>query len=171
MQLEHILMAHGLIGRGGGKSKDNIPPPPITNFIAIVVGDSIKLTWTNPMDTDFVGVRIVRKVGSYPSSTSDGMIIYEGNLTTFTDNDITLGVVHYYRAFTYDFDNNYNHDTGQQTNAIVKISQTAPVPALYSHPAIVFSVILVDVLLAIVGADGAVCSILTITLVCCPVSV
>ena len=126
MQLEQILQAHGLIGRGGGKSKDEIPPPPITNFKATIVGDSIKLTWTNPMDTDFVGVRIVRKVGSYPSSTSDGMIIYEGNLTTFTDNDITLGVVHYYRAFTYDFDNNYNHDTGQQTNVIVKISQTAP---------------------------------------------
>jgi len=63
------------------QAKTIFHPPPITNFNATVVGESIKLTWTNPDDTDFVGVRIVRKDSSYPSSPSDGLVVYEGKFT------------------------------------------------------------------------------------------
>lgn len=133
MQLEHILQAHGLIGRGG-KSKDNIPPPPITNSVVVVIGNSLELTWTNPDDTDFIGVRIVRKTSGYPPSINDGDIVYEGNSQTFSDSNVTLGIVYYYRAFTYDFDKNYNFDTGQQVNGIIKLSQATPsVPTMASR--------------------------------------
>lgn len=133
MQLEHILMAHGLIGRGGGKSKDNIPPPPITNFLATVAGETIKLTYSLPIDSDFVGLLILGKNDSYPSGISDGDTVLNKNIedggtipSEVVDSNITLGTRRYYRAFPYDWDKNYQTDTGQQANAIVKISQTAP---------------------------------------------
>lgn len=133
MQLEHILQAHGLLGRGGGKSKDNIPPPPITNLQATVVGQTIKLTWTNPNDSDFIGLMIRGKNGSYPSGPNDGDTVFNKNIeeggtitTEYTDSDITLGTRKYYRAFPYDWDKNYQTDTGQQVNAIVKITQSKP---------------------------------------------
>lgn len=122
MQLEHILMTHGLIGRG--KSKDNIPPPPITNFNTTVVDNTIKLTWSNPNDSDFVGLLIVGKNDSYPSEISDGDTVLNKNIedggtipTELIDSNITVGTRKYYRAFPYDFDKNYQTDTGQQTSA------------------------------------------------------
>ena len=80
MQLEHILAAHGLIGRGGGKSKDEIPPPPITNFNATVVGNVIKLTYSIPVDSDFIGLLIIGKDESYPASISDGDVVLDKNI-------------------------------------------------------------------------------------------
>ena len=74
MNLEYILQTHGLIGRSSGKSKDEIPPPPITNFLATVVNETIKLTWTNPNDTDFIGLLIIGKNSNYPAGINDGDI-------------------------------------------------------------------------------------------------
>ena len=133
MQLEHILQAHGLMGAGFAKSKDNIPPPPITNFTAIAIGETVKLTYTIPDDSDFIGLLIIGKNGNYPTGIDDGDVVLDKNIedgetipTEVVDNNITLGVKRYYRAFPYDWDRNYQTDTGQQTSVIIKISPTAP---------------------------------------------
>ncbi len=133
MQLEHILQAHGLMGAGFAKSKDNIPPPPITNFTAIAIGETVKLTYTIPADSDFIGLLIIGKNGNYPTGIDDGDVVLDKNIedgetipTEVVDNNITLGVKRYYRAFPYDWDRNYQTDTGQQTSVIIKISPTAP---------------------------------------------
>lgn len=133
MQLEHILQAHGLIGRGGGKGKDNIPPPPITNFRATIVGETIKLTYSIPDDSDFIGLLIVGNNKGYPTGINDGDVVLNVNIedggtipTEVIDENITQGVRRYYRAFPYDWDRNYNTDTGQQVSEIIKISQLAP---------------------------------------------
>ena len=141
MNLEYILQTHGLIGRSSGKSKDEIPPPPITNFLATVVNETIKLTWTNPNDTDFIGLLIIGKNSNYPAGINDGDIVLNKNIedggtisTEVIDSNITKGIKRYYRAFPYDWDRNYQTDTGQQANAIVKISQTAPsIPTMASR--------------------------------------
>lgn len=120
-----------------GSSKDNIPPPPITNFQATVDGSALKLTWTNPIDTDFVGLLIVRKTGSYPAHEADGAIVYDVNKiddpstvigTQYVDTSVAPGITYYYRAFPYDFDNNYQADTGQQD------SERIPVDDLWGTP-------------------------------------
>lgn len=111
MNIDFILQSHGLMG---GKSKDKVPPPPITNFQAEGGNGSVILTWDNPIDTDFIGVRIQRKTGDYPTSPTDGTTIFNGVATTFTDTSVTNDVTYYYRAFTYDYDNNFNDATSQQ---------------------------------------------------------
>lgn len=125
MQLEHILQAHGLVGRGT-KVVDLPPPPPVTNFKATEVGVTAKLDWTNPVDTGFVSVRILRKTGGYSAGLNDGVVVYEGDGETYTDSNIDLGVTYYYRAFTLGHADNANTDTGQQVNIKVKDTQTAP---------------------------------------------
>ncbi|MFD2681220.1 hypothetical protein [Bacillus seohaeanensis] len=120
MDINSILMAHGVIkGGGGSSSKDTIPPPPITNFKVDSVGDGfVNLSWTNPDDTDFAGVKIQRKEGGYPSSPTDGITAYDGLDSTITDSGLTNSVEYFYRAFTYDFDDNFNQDVGQQVSGM-----------------------------------------------------
>jgi len=108
------LILHGLIG---GKSKDKAPPPPITNFSAEEKDSAVKLTWVNPVDTDFAGLRIMRKTDGYPTGPSDGTLIYSGGANTYTDTGLINGTTYYYRAFTFDFDRNFNTDPSQQVTA------------------------------------------------------
>jgi hypothetical protein len=120
MDINSILMAHGVIRGGGGvSSKDTVPPPPITNFNVDSVGDGfVSLSWTNPDDTDFAGVKIQRKESGYPSSPTDGATVYDGLDSTVTDSGLTNSVEYFYRAFTYDFDDNFNQDVGQQVSGM-----------------------------------------------------
>ncbi len=78
-----------------------------------------------PDNNDFgtwAGVRIVRKVGSAPSSPTDGDVIYEGSGVSFTDTDPPSSGVVYYTAFSYNSDKSewssgvtlyVNMDTGE----------------------------------------------------------
>lgn len=111
MNIDYILQAHGIIS---GKSKDKIPPPSISNFEGMGDDKKVILTWTNPVDTDFVGVRIMRKQGGFPTGIKDGVMVYTGGGTTYTDVGLINEVKYYYRAFTYDWDNNYNEETTTQ---------------------------------------------------------
>lgn len=116
MNINYDLFAHGIIG---SRSKDKTPPPPITNFKASVNQElQISLTWDNPIDTDFVGLRIQRKEGSYPKSITDGDTVFNGVSNIYIDKYMEVDVEYYYRIFTYDYDNNFNTDTTQQTVGI-----------------------------------------------------
>lgn len=108
------LVLHGIVG---GKSKDKIPPPPISNFQAKADDKKVLLSWVNPIDTDFVGVRILRKTEGYPSSPTDGVLVYSGGGTTYEDTGLTNDVTYYYRAFSFDWDKNFNDDISQQVSA------------------------------------------------------
>ena len=123
MNVDYLLMAHGF---GGKKSKDKIPPPKVIGFTVTKNGNNADMTWTNPVDTDFVGVAIVKKLKGYPTSATDGEVIYKGNGTKFTDTKVQTAEYVYYRAFSYDFDNNYNTEDGQTGRILVKGTQTAP---------------------------------------------
>lgn len=97
---------------------DTTPPNPITNFIATKGNAQIALSWTNPTNSDFAGVKILRQTSAYPTSTSDGIVVYNGIGTTYTDTSLDNDTAYYYRAFTYDTSNNYNDtETGQEVSA------------------------------------------------------
>ena len=117
MNIDYILQNHG-IGGGSGTSKDKTPPPPCTNFTATSGNAQVVLAWVNPVDTDFVGVKILRKEGSYPTSPTDGVLVYSGANTSYTDTTVTNGTQYFYHAFTFDYDNNFNTtESGQEATA------------------------------------------------------
>ncbi|MBV4450171.1 hypothetical protein KM792_10955 [Clostridium tyrobutyricum] len=93
---------------------DRIPPGTISNFTAMPGDAKITLSWVNPTDEDFAGVKILRKEGSYPTSVTDGIVIYVGANQTYDDTNVENDVTYYYRAFPYDLQGNYNTTEEQQ---------------------------------------------------------
>ncbi|WP_189910962.1 hypothetical protein [Clostridium cochlearium] len=100
---------------------DRVPPNPVTNFTAENGNAQVILTWSNPTDEDFAGVKILRKEGSYPLSVTDGTLVYTGANTSYVDITVINDTTYYYRIFPYDTSNNYNTTvTGQQVSATPK---------------------------------------------------
>ena len=60
------------------------------------------LTWGNPPDSDFAGVRIVRKTDSFPTGPNDGTLVYSGVGVSYDDTQVTNGTTYYYGAFAFD---------------------------------------------------------------------
>jgi len=89
------------------------PPDSVTEFrlkeIAVSSQNySIDLSWKNPKNRDFKGIRLIRKTGNSPSSQNDGQAIASGNIESFQDKTVTPGVIYYYRIYTYDEIPNYS---------------------------------------------------------------
>lgn len=73
----------------------------------------VKLTWANPSDSKFKGVRILYKTGGYPSSVTDGTVLYTGTGTSVEKTGLANGTTYYFRAFAYNLSNNiYSYNTG-----------------------------------------------------------
>lgn len=85
-----------------------IPSNPINNLTARPTATGVYLTWNNPIDSNFKSIRLVRKTGSYPTSITDGTIVYEGGLEYFDDTPLNVGTLYYYRAFTLGQNNLWN---------------------------------------------------------------
>jgi peptidoglycan hydrolase-like protein with peptidoglycan-binding domain/phosphodiesterase/alkaline phosphatase D-like protein len=66
------------------------------------------LNWNDPNQTSFVRTIIVKKAGGYPTSPSDGQVIYDGNSETFTDTNVMNGTTYYYALYSYDRAMNYS---------------------------------------------------------------
>ena len=80
---------------------DTTPPADVTNFTAVYGDGLVNLSWTNPTDADFAGTRILRKTGSYPSSVTDGLLIYASNGTSYIDTGLINQFTFYYKGFPY----------------------------------------------------------------------
>lgn len=99
-----------LINHAGGGGGTPQLCPQVENFIAQPGNLEAVLLWQAPdpdEDSSFVGVRIVRKVGSTPTGLSDGTVVYEGTALTYTDTGLTAGTTYYYRAFAYNAKKKY----------------------------------------------------------------
>lgn len=93
------LSIEGIINRN--------PLSNVSNLTAITTADKkIKLTWVNPQkindDVYFLGVKIVRKVGSSSVDLNDGELVYTGSSISFTDENISRNTNYYYKVFSYD---------------------------------------------------------------------
>ncbi len=97
--------------------KDITPPNPVTNLTAKGDDEQVELNWTNPTDSDFSKVKIMYKQGSYPTSTTDGAVAYEGSSTSVIISSLTNDVEYNFRAFTFDNAGNINSNTSQQITA------------------------------------------------------
>lgn len=82
------------------------------NFFAVVESDSINTSDTNAVaqsyfadqESGYAGVRIVRKVGSAPTSPLDGEIVTEGFSEKAFNDELVEGETYYYGAYTFDSD-------------------------------------------------------------------
>ena len=86
---------------------NNIAPANVTDFVVTAEGGHMVLAWKNPIDSDFAGVKIVKKTTGFPSSPSDGEVVYDGADVSVVDMKVTNGVTYYYSAFSYDAFKNY----------------------------------------------------------------
>lgn len=60
---------------------------------------AILLSWTPPPVDAYSQVTLVRKAGSYPTSTVDGDKIYEGKDSYFLDVNVSSGIEYFYSLF------------------------------------------------------------------------
>lgn len=90
---------------------DTTPPGEVTGFTVSNpgTGNRLDLTWANPGDADFAGVKIVRNSGATaPANCSSGTLVYDGTGTSNTDTGVTDGTQYSYRICSYDGTPNYS---------------------------------------------------------------
>jgi PKD repeat protein len=92
-----------------------IPPlsSDVQNFTATPGKKEAKLSWINPEDSNFAGVRIRYKTdGKYPIDKNDGTLVGDftgnkGETKSFLHTDLQNGTMYYYSAVSYDSSGNY----------------------------------------------------------------
>ncbi|MEO2018770.1 MAG: hypothetical protein ABGZ53_30855, partial [Fuerstiella sp.] len=105
----------GQASENGFFSVDTIAPGNVGSFTATPGDGQVSLSWTEPSDSDYAGVKIQRKTGGYPTSHTDGTNVYEKSGTSHVDTNRTNGTTYYYKAFSYD--NVSNYASGATDNA------------------------------------------------------
>lgn len=84
----------------------------VSNAKLIKENGKIKLTWDNPNDPAFKGVKVIKNAYRKPFSTHDGQKLYAGaDNYTFDDFGGAKDIVKYYAIFTYDDVPNYSEPT------------------------------------------------------------
>ncbi|MHB8841609.1 MAG: hypothetical protein ACYC56_07450 [Candidatus Aquicultor sp.] len=127
---------------------DATPPGQATGFLASDGEDrQSSLTWSNPSDPDFLGIRIVRRSdGTYPTGPSDpsAQQVWEDTAapiaTTYTDiGPLSNGTAYRYAVFTRDVVGNWNTtvtagvsaDTGTPGPTITVSNSTEAADAIF----------------------------------------
>lgn len=88
---------------------DLVAPGLVTSLVATPGDTRISLSWTNPADADRAGTRVLRKVGTTPSSkNTDGTIVYEGVGSSHLDTGLVNGTTYIYTAFAFDASGNFS---------------------------------------------------------------
>ncbi|MGE5529027.1 MAG: fibronectin type III domain-containing protein [Patescibacteria group bacterium] len=90
---------------GADPGADLIGPAAVEDLAAVPGTGQAGLSWTNPT-ADFAGVRIVRRTGRTPFNPYDGVLVYDGADSSYTDTGLADGTVYYYAAFAYDSNRN-----------------------------------------------------------------
>ncbi len=94
-----------------GTAADTTPPADVQNFTAVGDNQRITLSWTNPADADFLGVRIRFRTDHFPSNPSDGELLGDfigqpNELMRIAHAGLQNGVTYYYSASSYDSSGN-----------------------------------------------------------------
>ncbi|MEW6087760.1 MAG: FG-GAP-like repeat-containing protein [bacterium] len=76
--------------------------PYITELNSIQGNGFAKLKWINPDERDFLTVKIVRNEFEYPKNSGDGIVVYEGVDTAYTDINLTNERKYFYAVFLTD---------------------------------------------------------------------
>jgi len=93
---------------------DTIPPAAPTNIAAsdVRTGGKVKLTWTNPTDSDFDKVKIYRSTTEGSLGTAVGTTT-SASTTEYTDTGLTDGTKYYFTVKSVDTSSNESANTSQ----------------------------------------------------------
>ena len=87
---------------------DTTAPINVSDFQAVIKDGQIELTWQNPVDQDFAGVRILRSEDFYPADqNAEAVVVFDQKGNSLIDTGFDPGVFYYYSAFAYDYADNY----------------------------------------------------------------
>lgn len=101
---------------------DTTAPSAPSSFTATPTSSTVALSWTNPVDSDFLSNSIRSGTGSYPTSISDGRSVASGvTETSTTDTGLSDGT-YYYSIFARDLRGNYS----TVAHATATVDGTAP---------------------------------------------
>jgi hypothetical protein len=140
----------------GKYTLDGTPPANVSSFTAAALDSSIALSWVNP-SSDFAGVTILRKTGSYPTNPTDGTLVYDNAGANYSDSGLTNGTIYYYTAFSRDIVVNYS--SGAQASAAPRDGiSPAAINTLSAAP---LTAKIIRLNWTAVGDDGAVGTALT----------
>jgi len=107
---------------------DETPPADPTNFTAVRDSSSqTTLTWDNPTDSDFDKVMVRYSTVAFPTSITDGSLLYEGALETKVHTGQSA-VDYYYTIFSADAIPNWS--SGANTTSIADVTPPAEVTSL-----------------------------------------
>ena len=91
---------------------DTTPPGDVQDFTAVGSDQQITISWTNPSDPDFAGVRIRYRTDHFPENIEDGTLLgdFAGKINERIDMvhaGLQNGVTYYYSASSYDGNGNF----------------------------------------------------------------
>jgi len=107
------------------KTGVQIPLADCTNISIVVGNGQLTIKWTDPDDLIISGAKVaewahtklVRKVGSYPTSETDGTLVVTSSVrnqyasTGYTDTGLTNGTTYYYKLFPVTKTNAVNNNS------------------------------------------------------------
>lgn len=93
----------------------------VVDLQASVVQDGVALSWRNPEDIDITRIRVVRRSDFYPSSPTDGAVIFDNVGQSAVDTSIASGETRYYAVFVY-------AEGAYSTGALVHATRAAELP-------------------------------------------
>jgi len=89
----------------------------VYSFNAVANDGSVSLNWTNPEDKDFAGVHVMRRADASPVDEYDGVLVYTGKGTAFSDTGLNNGTTYYYTIFAFDVSGNFSAGVKTDANA------------------------------------------------------
>lgn len=90
-------------------------PDVVSEFRIVPKLGTATLTWKNPANNSYDKTVIVQKIGSIPSSISDGTEVYSGAETTVTVEKLQDKIAYFWRAFSVGKNNKYKKDAPSVT--------------------------------------------------------
>ena len=106
-----VLSCIAMVVAFSGCKPDTTPPGNVTGLTATGGDGQVELAWTNPTDSDLAGVKIQRKTGGYPASSTDGTTVFNGAGEAFLDKPLDNGTPYFYGVYAYDKVPNYASGT------------------------------------------------------------
>ncbi|HIA99769.1 MAG TPA: T9SS type A sorting domain-containing protein [Gemmatimonadetes bacterium] len=100
-----------------GYSTDDIAPLPPTGLIALVVDNSIVLTWDHNGVDDFDHYTVYKSIDPEFVINEDNILVHT-NDTTFTDVDIAENTIYYYMVTSTDYNGNVSDPSNQAEGTI-----------------------------------------------------
>jgi len=88
--------------------KNRFPVNQVSDVQYSIENGKIKLTWKNPNDTSFKGVKVIKNAFREPLSSHDGQKLFAGNDEYTYDDFGAKDIEKYYAVFTYDDVPNYS---------------------------------------------------------------